>query len=171
MRLPILLFVIFVASFSTSCSTNPTPAPLPIQPTDSPERATAIATDPILQTGEQTYLRYCAHCHGYGGEGQPPASAQNTINLGMNTVPPHNATGHTWQHPNQLLIEVIQTGIQNPLDHFPMPAFEGRLSDEEIAAVIEYIKLWWTDEQRQHQRAVTERRAEIEAEFGISEEG
>lgn len=51
-----------------------------------------------------------------------------------------------------------------------MPSFEGRLTDEDIDAVIEYIKLWWTNDQRDSQGRVTERRAEIEAEFGISED-
>jgi len=170
MRLPAVLFVTFFAVLGSACSSNSTPAPLPIQPTDSPERIAEIAASPSLQIGEQVYIRLCAHCHGYGGEGQPPSSAQNTLNLGMNTVPSHNATGHTWQHPDQLLEEVIRVGIQNPLDHFPMPSFEGRLTDEEITAVIEYIKLWWTDEQRDSQQRVTERRTEIEAEFGISED-
>lgn len=170
MRLSGVLFFILIAFIGGACSANPTPAPLPIQPTDSPERIAEIAASPSLQIGEQVYIRQCAHCHGYSGEGQPPSSAQNTLNLGMNTVPSHNATGHTWQHPDQLLVEVIRVGIQNPLDHFPMPSFEGRLTDEEITAVIEYIKLWWTDEQRDSQRRVTERRAEIEAEFGISED-
>ncbi len=170
MRLPAVLFVTFFAFLGSSCSSKPMPASLPIQPTDSLERSATIGGSPILQTGEQIYLRNCAHCHGYGGEGQPPSSAQNTLNLGLNTVPPHNATGHTWQHSDQLLIEVIQLGIQNPLDHFPMPSFEGKFTDEEIIAVIEYIKLWWTDDQRASQQHVTERRTEIEAESGISED-
>lgn len=32
-----------------------------------------------------------------------------------------------------------------------MPAFGGELSDEDIAAVLAFIKTWWTDEQCEFQ--------------------
>jgi mono/diheme cytochrome c family protein len=39
-----------------------------------------------------------------------------------------------------------------------MPAFVGRLDDDEIRDVIAYIRTLWTDEQRASQRALTEER-------------
>jgi mono/diheme cytochrome c family protein len=112
----------------------------------------------------------CAHCHGSAGAGQIAATVPNTQQLGLHIVPPQDATGHTWQHPSQLLRQVILNGIQNPLDHYPMPPFEGVITDEEIDQLIAYISLWWTDEQRQWQAQVTQRRAEGDAQSGLVDE-
>jgi mono/diheme cytochrome c family protein len=37
-----------------------------------------------------------------------------------------------------------------------MPAFADKLSEEEIEAILAYIKTWWTDEQRNAQAQMTE---------------
>lgn len=129
-----------------------------VAPGDLP---TSTFTDPVLIEGEANYNMLCGHCHGYEGEGQLEATIANTRALGMNLVPPANADGHMWEHPDQLLIRVVQEGIQNPLDQFPMAAFgEGfaigpGLTESEIRAILEYIKLFWTDEQRAHQAKLT----------------
>lgn len=125
-----------------------------VAPEDVP---TTTFTDPVLAQGEASYNLLCAHCHGYEGEGQLEATIANTRALGMNLVPPSNADGHMWEHPDQLLIRVVQEGIQNPLDQFPMAEFGGEngLSEDEIRAILAYIKLWWTDEQREHQATLT----------------
>lgn len=146
------------------CQSSPEPPTVAVRPTDSPERAAMIASDPNLQVGEQVYNLRCAHCHGDSGEGQLASTVPNTVQLGLHTVPPHDATGHTWQHPSQRLREVILNGIQNPLDLYPMPPFEGVVTDEEIDHLIAYLALWWTDEQRTWQQRVTQRRAELDAE-------
>lgn len=153
---------------SSACSMTSTPEPLFTAPTESPARLALIESDSNLQAGRSSYDLLCAHCHGYGGEGQLEATIENTLSLGLLTVPAHDATGHTWQHPDQVLREAILQGIQNPLDHFPMPAFEGTLNEEEINQVLDYIRLWWTVEQREYQRNLTRHHAEIDAEFGIN---
>jgi mono/diheme cytochrome c family protein len=152
------------------CQTRSEPPIVAVRPTDSPERAAMIAADPNLQVGEAVYNLRCAHCHGYAGEGQLASTVPNTQQLGMHTVPPHDATGHTWQHPSQLIRQVILNGIQNPLDHYPMPPFEGVVTDEETDQIIAFMRLWWTGEQRAWQTQVTQRRAELDAGFDISEE-
>lgn len=137
-----------------------------VAPGDVP---TTTFTDPVLIKGEETYNLVCAHCHGYEGEGQLASTIENTLALGMNTVPPANSTGHMWQHPDQLLIRVVQEGIQNPLDQFPMAAFSPGLSEDDIRAVLAYIRLWWTDEQRAHQAQLTENWAKRLEALGISD--
>jgi hypothetical protein len=134
----------------------------------SPEDRTYTQfTDPVLIEGERNYNLLCAHCHGYNGEGQLAITISETQQLGMHIVPAHDSTGHTWQHPEQLLIRVIKEGVQNPLDQYPMPAYGDALSDETINAILTYIKLWWTEEQRAHQRGLTENWARIDRELGI----
>jgi len=171
MLIPSSLYIfLLLTGMLTACSGATRPTSLVIVPTDSPQRATRIAADTTLSEGRSGYDLRCAHCHGYDGNGQIASSIDNTLSLGMLTVPPHNASGHTWQHPDQLLIQVIQQGIQNPLDHYPMPAFGDVLTNQEIDQILAYIRLWWTDEQRAHQTAVTRRRAEIDHEFGLATE-
>lgn len=137
--------------------------------TESPQRATMVAADPVLSLGKQQYDLRCAHCHGYDGSGQLAPTIENTLALGMNLVPAHDSSGHTWQHPDQLLIKVIKEGIRNPLNQFPMESYEEVMTDEEINAVLDYIRLWWTDEQREHQRGLTEHWAELDAQFSVTE--
>jgi len=120
--------------------------------------------------GQAIYDLRCAHCHGYGGEGQLSTTVENTRSLGMHIVPSHDATGHTWEHPDQLLLTVIQQGIRNPLDQYPMPAFESVLSPEEIEQVLDYLRLWWTDEQRNYQADLTQPYIELNRELGIESE-
>jgi len=39
---------------------------------------------------------------------------------------------------------------------YPMPAFGEQLSEEQIEAVIFYIKGFWTEEQREQQQSITD---------------
>lgn len=120
-------------------------------------------TDPILHTAQANYNIYCAHCHGYAGEGHNPSSEKIAKDLGYAIVPAHDASGHTWEHPDQLLFEVIKYGIENPLNLYPMAEYGSRMSDDEIMGVIDYMKRWWTADQRAHQARLTEAWAEREA--------
>jgi mono/diheme cytochrome c family protein len=150
-----------------ACAPEPAMPQAAVFPTESPERLARIAADRDLQAGQTAYNLRCAHCHGYAGEGQLASTVANTQALGLHTVPAHDATGHTWQHPDQLIRQIILQGAQNPLNHYPMPPFEGVLSDDEIAQITAYMRLWWTDEQRAWQAQLTERRSAIEAEYGV----
>jgi len=104
---------------------------------------------------QQNYNKWCAHCHGWAGDGQPRATIENAEQLGYHTVPRHDANGHTWQHPDQILFEVVKYGVQAPTNLYPMSSFDEQLTDEEIFGIIDYLKQWWTDDQRQHQSALT----------------
>lgn len=123
---------------------------------------TSTFTNPVLLQGQRDYDLYCAHCHGYDGSGQLAEAIQDTLDLGMMIVPPHDATGHTWMHPTQLLIRVVREGVQNPLAHYPMPAFGDAFTDEQIEGMIAYMRRWWTPEQRRYQARLTWRWQERE---------
>ena len=72
-------------------------------------------------------------------------------------APPHDGTGHTWHHDDDLLIEIITYGgMGNPEDFYPMPAFGDTLTGPEIEAVLAFIKTLWTDDQRAAQQARTD---------------
>jgi mono/diheme cytochrome c family protein len=142
---------------------NPTPHPVVVAPTDSPALLAIVAADPVLIAGKQNYDFYCAHCHGYNGEGQTGPTVEETLRMGMNIVPGHDAAFHTWQHPDQLLVRVIQEGVDNPLNRYLMPAYGSSLTEPQIMEIITYMKRWWTDDQRAYQARLTADRAAFEA--------
>ncbi|HUP15822.1 MAG TPA: cytochrome c, partial [Acidimicrobiia bacterium] len=74
--------------------------------------------------------------------------------------PPHNAEGHTWHHPDCQLVDITLGGLpERPgvPEGMAMPAFEERLTVEQIQYVLAFIKTLWTQEQREWQAEVTER--------------
>ena len=98
--------------------------------------------------GAKLYARTCALCHGARLEGQP--DWRTRLPNGRLPAPPHDDSGHTWHHPDRLLFAITKNGVVPP--HAPggyesdMPSFGGSLSDEEIWAVLAYIKKQWTRE-------------------------
>jgi mono/diheme cytochrome c family protein len=117
-----------------------------------------IATNPeMYEQGQQTYIQFCATCHGMTGAGQFPDAPAQRDATGRFGAPPHNENGHTWHHDDDLLYQIVREGgMGNPEDFYPMPAFGEVLTDEQIEAVIFYIKSLWTEEQRQHQQQTTD---------------
>ncbi len=109
-----------------------------------------------LAEGKALYEANCAECHGMNGEGEANWQSQNDD--GTLRAPPHDSTGHTWHHPDQLLLQIIAKGGQAP--NTRMTAFEDKLSAEEINLVLEYIKTFWEPEHRQSQADVTQRMKE-----------
>ena len=69
-------------------------------------------------------------------------------------APPHDESGHTWHHPDTYLFLMTKYGIEKMIGkEYPnnMPAYEGKLTDKEIIAVLSYIKSTWPKElQTQH---------------------
>ena len=108
-----------------------------------------LADADTLALGETVYQTHCAACHGANGEGQFPDAPMQPDATGRIGAPPHDETGHTWHHDDDLLIRYVIEGGQAPPDRFyPMPAFGETLSEDEVLAVIAYIKTMWTEEQR-----------------------
>jgi mono/diheme cytochrome c family protein len=124
----------------------PTPAALaPLAPLD-PAR---------IAEGERLYAAACAACHGANLEGQPDWQQRRAD--GKLPAPPHDATGHSWHHPDAHLFAITKLGLAPfaGLDYATdMPAFENRLTDDEIRAVIEFIKSRWPDEIRARQAQI-----------------
>lgn len=107
----------------------------------------------LVAQGQQIYQQYCASCHGTGLEGQP--NWQTRRPSGALPAPPHDESGHTWHHPDQLLFQMTKFGIKPFAPQgwvSDMPAFEGVLSDEQIWAVLAFIKSRWPEKVREYQR-------------------
>ncbi len=104
----------------------------------------------VVQAGEKIYQSQCASCHGVSLEGQADWRTRDA--QGYLPAPPHDATGHTWHHADDLLFEITKYGpaaVINDASYITrMPAYQGILSDDEIIAVLSFIKNTWPEEQR-----------------------
>ncbi len=102
-------------------------------------------TDKVkVKAGQAVYEQNCASCHGKNLEGQFNWQKRNSD--GYLPAPPHDETGHTWHHPDQMLFEFTKYGPQKfaGSDYkSTMPAYIGKLNDEEIWNVLAYIKSRW----------------------------
>ena len=98
----------------------------------------------ILVNGRKIYADNCASCHGVNLEGQK--NWMSRLPNGLMPAPPHDETGHTWHHPDKYLFMVTKYGIEEFIgEKYPnnMPAYKDILSDDEIIAVLSYIKSTW----------------------------
>lgn len=103
------------------------------------------ADDPHqVALGATVYGAHCAQCHGANLEGQP--DWQKALPNGRLPAPPHDATGHTWHHPDEILFGITKQGVAAyapPGYQSDMPAFASVLTDDEIAAAIAFIQSRW----------------------------
>lgn len=103
--------------------------------------------------GKEIYALHCASCHGANLEGEVDWKLQNAD--GSFRSPPHDETGHTWHHSDAKLINAIRLGgARLPADiggTSAMPAYDAILTDQEIVAVLDFIKSTWPDEQLLYQ--------------------
>ena len=106
----------------------------------------------VTDLGRDVYAENCASCHGVALEGQ--ANWRQRDAEGYLPAPPHDETGHTWHHSDSYLFFMTKYGIENIIGKsYPnnMPAYEDKLTNEEILAVLSFIKSTWSGRvQRQH---------------------
>lgn len=124
------------------------------------ENAPPPAGPQELTIGARVYSKSCAICHGVNLEGQPDWRQRNLF--GRLPAPPHNARGHTWHHDDATLFGITKLGTAKftGLDiESDMPAFEDILSDEQIWAVLAYIKSRWPERIRRQQESINRRTA------------
>ncbi|WP_267412256.1 cytochrome c [Pantoea sp. GM_Pan_4] len=98
--------------------------------------AALAATDDRMKLGAQIYAAKCSACHSPGGRGEKNIFPQLADNPLLN------------QEDATSLIRVVAAGSRGvDTDARPtapaMPAFAGTLGDEEIAAVVSYIRNSW----------------------------
>jgi S-disulfanyl-L-cysteine oxidoreductase SoxD len=119
--------------------------------TSAPEGAVLKPSDPqVVAIGQAVYAENCASCHGAELEGQPNWRSPGVD--GRLPAPPHDTTGHTWHHDGDTLFRLTKNGtgalIGDPDYESNMPIYEDVLSDDEIIAVLSYIKSTWPREIR-----------------------
>lgn len=112
----------------------------------SGERMTLRPDDSRLTArGASIYAAQCASCHGANLQGQPNWRERGPD--GLLPAPPHDASGHTWHHPDAVLIRITRDGVAalagDPNYRTAMPVYRDQLSDEDIVAVLSWIKSSW----------------------------
>lgn len=109
-----------------------------------------------IALGHAVYDIHCAACHGADLEGQP--DWRTPFPSGRLPAPPHDATGHTWHHPDSVLIRIIRDGTAAVVGggyESDMPGFGGILDDDEIEAVLAFIRSTWPERERRFQEELT----------------
>jgi mono/diheme cytochrome c family protein len=111
----------------------------------------------ILAEGRVIYEAECAACHGAELEGQP--DWRSPLPSGRLPAPPHDASGHTWHHPDDVLFRIVMKGTAAIVGggyESDMPGFADVLSDAEIRAVLAFIKSTWPERERRYQERASE---------------
>lgn len=143
--LPVALFLAAIGIYFTFLR------PTPLFENSSP--AVSPSAEELAQ-GKTFYDQYCAACHGIDGEGQP--GWQRPDADGVYPAPPHTGEGHTWHHPDDVLLDIIAHGGSMP--NSAMPGFADHLTEEEMRLVLAYLKTFWGPEEVEFQREVSRNR-------------
>ena len=98
-----------------------------------------LAAEATLALGRSIYVENCASCHGPNGEGHAEVAA----------APALNDREHAWHHADGQLQQFVLDGGPT------MPAFQEKLTNEEVIAVIRYFQTWWTASQLQSQQSLS----------------
>ncbi len=112
-----------------------------------------IGLDPAaVARGQALYGEHCARCHGANLEGQKGWETRRAD--GTVPAPPQNETGHTWQHSDRQIFDIVKLGggiFSKRGERSEMPSYRDSLSDPDIWAVIAFIKSTWPQEVRDRQ--------------------
>jgi mono/diheme cytochrome c family protein len=110
---------------------------LPQRDSEAPPTSQARLVDPgVMELGRKVYAKQCAVCHGDEGKGHPPAYPPLAGNQSITMASPVNS------------IRMVLNGgyppgtKKNPRPH-GMPPFNHILNDDEVAAVVTYIRVAW----------------------------
>lgn len=127
--------------------------------TDSYRASIDPSDQALVALGRKVYANNCAACHGAQLEGQPDWRVRQAN--GRLPAPPHDETGHTWHHPDAVLIDITKNGLVPGVTAPPgyvsdMPAYGKLLSDRDILAVLAYIKSTWPERALAAQKEITQ---------------
>ena len=137
-RFSAILFFLIPALIVSGCSKG---SQTTSSQSAAPEATASPSGPPMstqMRTGMSTYNLNCATCHGAKGQGQ------------VGAFPPLDGNGTVTGDP-KAVIRIVKLGLKGPMRmkgvmyNGQMPAWNGSLSDEQIAAVVTYIRGAWTN--------------------------
>lgn len=148
----VLLILVSGALIYLSLIKNMQSQPVIINQTAVPPLPT-LNSESVAQ-GKILYTKYCAVCHGTNLTGAP--NWKQPLLDGSLPPPPHDSTGHTWHHTDELLISIILNG-GDTTQGSKMPVFKNVITEDEAITILEYIKTFWGREEREFQWWMTAR--------------
>ena len=99
--------------------------------------------DPVqVQRGEIIFQENCENCHGKQAAGTTDWRTPGAD--GRFPPPPLNGTAHAWHHSTAVLKKTILKG--GPPEFSSMPAWEDKLTEQQVDDVVVWIKSLWPDE-------------------------
>ncbi|PIW26718.1 MAG: hypothetical protein COW30_13605 [Rhodospirillales bacterium CG15_BIG_FIL_POST_REV_8_21_14_020_66_15] len=108
-----------------------------------------------VDLGQLTYQQNCMACHGVKLKGRPSWEVSSSKQAGI----PLSADGTTWHLSDRHLFDAIATGVRVKAgetkrihDKGFAQSAGGRLSDQEVWALIAYFKTTWTARQVESQK-------------------
>jgi mono/diheme cytochrome c family protein len=103
---------------------------------DGPSLYPIEPTAAQAEAGRALYGANCIACHA-----SPETGGERVFG-----APAHDASGHTWHHPDRLLAGWVLDGL--PVQGSAMPAFRERLSEQQVVDILAYIKSTWPEDVR-----------------------
>jgi len=107
--------------------------------------------------GHTLYDQHCAYCHGVDLAGQ--AGWDGDFPEGGRPALPLDGSAPIWRLTDHDLFDITKFGGQPfspPSYRNEMPAYEGRLADADMWAILAYIKSRWPQDVHDRQRETTE---------------
>lgn len=106
---------------------------------DTAELDRPFSTESLFR-GVRLFQEHCALCHGPEAQGHPDWQNPKVV-----AAPPLNGTGHELKRRKQDMITIIKNGAKRNGDPV-MPAWKGRLTDQEIEDIITWYQALWPPE-------------------------
>ena len=125
----------FALAFALSAAADPAPviaaAPAQEPAVEAPPENPIEATEESVRSGLRVYGRFCRSCHGIRADGQGMTAPTGSR--------PANLIDDEWTHGDTDgdIFLVIRNGVPPAYD---MDAWEGRITDEEIWHIVNFLR-------------------------------
>lgn len=128
------LAVSFAMMILSACDSKVEMSGMPV-----PEAPARVMDAQQIALGKKVFLANCVLCHGANAEGD--ANWRQRDADGHYPAPPLNGSGHAWHHSLEVLKAIITNG--SPEGKGKMPAWKGKLSEQEIEATMAWFQSQW----------------------------
>lgn len=102
-----------------------------------------------VRQGAALYAESCSECHQSDLSGDPNWKIR--ADDGGFRPPPQDASGHTWHHSDNELVGIVMRGYDFPVPESRMPSFGDTFTEDEVLAILDFIKASWGEEERLYQ--------------------